>query len=527
MPNETASYLPALVVLLPAAAGIVIFLLGRISSAIQSGMAVLGAAGTLAVAIAIGSEAIQGRVLTSFGKQFYADALSALVIVIVSGIGFLAAVYSVRHMRTTVHGDGTPHTTSEARLTSFYGWLMLFLSTMLWACVSNNIILLYVAVEASTIASGLLVAFYWDKRALEAGYKYLMLLTVGITFSLFGCVLVYAAGANIIGGSAGLLLSDLKSVAGQFPATTVILASAFLIVGFGTKAGLAPFHPWLPDAHAEAPTPVSALLSGVMLKVAIYALIRTVSMFYPGFSPVAMFALGLGVFTLVAGDLMALAQDDLKRMLAYSSVSQMGYVLMGFGIGTQLGIYAGLFHMLNHALAKSLLFLAAGSVIAATRLRNISQLGGISKSMPITGFCFLVGALAIAGMPPFNGFQSKLALFTAGALAGNWYAVIIGIATSLVTLVVVAKAARSIFWGKMRGEPVEGGIKEAPASVCITMVILALLCLGIGLYPKAVYTPLKAASNSLQTIARQSKSLVASYGDNECTKYQLPEGSSR
>ena len=500
MPKEAASNLPALVVIIPAAAAVLIFTLGRLASWLREALAVLGAIGALVFSLSIGRSTLEGTIPTSFSGQFYADSLSALLIVLVSTIGLLATIYSLKYMRHQVKEGGLPHTTTSGRLTAYYGWLMLFISTMLWACLSNNIIMLYVAVEASTIASGLLVAFYWDKRALEAGYKYLMLLTVGITFSLFGCVLIYAAGANLLGGSKGLLLSELKSVAGAFPPTTVILASAFLIVGFGTKAGVAPFHPWLPDAHAEAPTPVSALLSGVMLKVAIYAMVRTVSMFYPAFSPVAAFVLALGIFTMIIGDLMALAQDDIKRMLAYSSVSQIGYVLMGFGIGTQLGIYAGLFHLLNHALGKALLFLAAGAVVYSTGVRNISQVSGLAKKAPVTSFCFFAGALAVSGLPPFNGFQSKLALFVAGADAGKWWAVVIGIATSLITLLVLVKAAKTIFWGPPSKAVSSPTVRKAPATVTAVMVVLAVLCLVIGVYPKAVYAPLKAASNVVQTI---------------------------
>jgi len=511
MPFEAASVLPALVVIVPAAAGTLIFIVGRFVGGFREALAVLGSVGALACSLSIGRTILDGGVLTSFRDQFRADALSALLVALVSAIGLLATIYSLRYMRHQVQEGGLPHTTTSGRLTAYYGCLMLFISTMLWACLSNNVIMLYVAVEASTIASGLLVAFYWDKRALEAGYKYLMLLTVGITFSLFGCVLVYATGANILGGSKGLLLSELRSAAGMFPRTTVILASAFLIVGFGTKAGVAPFHPWLPDAHAEAPTPISALLSGVMIKVAMYALVRTVSMFYPGFPPVAMFALALGVFTMVIGDLMALAQDDLKRMLAYSSVSQIGYVLMGFGIGTQLGIYAGLFHLLNHALGKALLFFAAGAVIYATGVRRISQLGGLSRRMPVTSFCFFAGALAVSGIPPFNGFQSKLALFVAGARAGDWWAVIIGIGTSLITLVVLAKAAKAIFWGQPSDSAHAPTVREAPLTVTATMVILAALCLAIGVYPKSVYQPLKAASSVVQTISNAGTDLLAKH----------------
>lgn len=528
MPVETASNLPALLVIVPAAAAILIFLLGKYTAALREALAILGAAASLLCSVAIGAATLRDQALTSFANQFHADSLSALLVVLVSAIGLIATIYSVRYMRHLVKEGGLPHTTTEGRLTAYYGWLMLFLSTMLWACVSNNIIMLYVAVEASTIASGLLVAFYWDRRALEAGYKYLMLLTVGITFSLFGCVLVYAAGASVIGGAKGLLISELKAAAGAFPAATVALASAFLIVGFGTKAGIAPFHPWLPDAHAEAPTPVSALLSGVMLKVAIYAMVRTVSLFYPNHAPVAMFVLSLGMFTLVIGDLMALAQDDLKRMLAYSSVSQMGYVMMGLGIGTQIGIYAGLFHVLNHALAKSLLFLAAGAVMYSSGARAISQLGGLAKKMPVTSFCFFVGALALAGVPPFNGFQSKLALFVAGAESGDWWAVIIGIGGSLLTVVVLVKAAKTIFWGKLSEKTSAPTVREAPLSLCAGMVVLAVLCLAIGIYPKAVYTPLKSASALIQPTTTRYSSVVARQTDlTTCTRPISPPESSR
>ncbi len=518
MPNEINSILPILVMSLPATAGILIFILGRFVGWLREILALAGVSGALASSVVVGAATLRSQALTSLGRQIYADALGALLVVLVSAIGLLAVIYSVRYMRHQVREGGLPHTTTEGRLTAFYGWLMLFITTMLWACLSNNIIMLYVAVEASTIASGFLVAFYWDRRSLEAGYKYLMLLTVGITFALFGCVLVYATAASMQGmdGASALLLSDIKAIAKHFPATTVALAATFLVVGFGTKAGLAPFHPWLPDAHAEAPTPVSALLSGVMLRVAIYAMVRTITLFYPNFPPVAVFALTLGVFTLLIGDFMALAQDDLKRMLAYSSVSQMGYVLMGFGIGTTLGTYAAVFHLLNHALGKSLLFLAAGAVIYSTGARSVSHLGGLAKKMPITGFCFFVGALAVAGLPPFNGFQSKLALFIAGAQAHYWWAVILGIGASLLTLLVFAKAARGVFWGKLSEVASAPTVVEAPATVLIPMVILALMCLGIGIYPRAVYKPVNAAAKVVQTVGRarsiQTESIVMQNG---------------
>src|ERR1039458_5663314 len=220
---------------------------------------------------------------------------------------------------------------------------MWFLGTMLWGCVTNNVIMLYVAIEATTLTSGLLVAFYWDRRALEAGYKYLMLLTIGITFALFGCVLLYASAAatNKLDGGSALLISDIRHVVQFIPGGTAAITIAFLLIGLGTKAGIAPFHPWLPDAHAEAPTPISVLLSGVMIKMSLYALARTVSIFYPAWPQVTIFIVALGTFSMLLGIIMALTQNDLKRLLAYSSVSQMGYVLVGIGLGTYLGCFAG------------------------------------------------------------------------------------------------------------------------------------------------------------------------------------------
>ena len=292
---------------------------------------------------------------------------------------------------------------------------MWFLGTMLWGCVTNNVIMLYVAIEATTLTSGLLVAFYWDRRALEAGYKYLMLLTIGITFALFGCVLLYAGAAatDKLAGASALLISNIRNVAQFIPSGTAAITIAFLVIGFGTKAGIAPFHPWLPDAHAEAPTPISVLLSGVMIKMALYAMARTVSIFYPAWPQVTIFLVALGAFTMLLGIILALTQDDLKRLLAYSSVSQMGYVLVGIGLGTYLGCYGGLYHLLNHAIYKSLLFMCVGAVMYATGHRRISELGGLRKQMPITSACFFLGALAIAGFPPLNGFWSKLTVYLA------------------------------------------------------------------------------------------------------------------
>jgi hydrogenase-4 component F len=503
---ERTSWLPVAAFVAPLAAGTVVFLARRLGRFVAPVLSLLGAGAVAAIGVRMAWLVASGTVLTSWGNELRVDGLSALLVLIIGVVGLLTSVYAVGYVRrpgmlTRVGTD------AERRLRVFYGLLLLFLGTMAWGCVTNNIVMLYVAVEATTLTSGLLVTFYWDRRALEAGYKYLMLLTIAITFALFGCVAIYAAAAATgqLGGREALLISEVARVASLIPGGTALVAVAFLVVGFGTKAGIAPFHPWLPDAHAEAPTPVSALLSGVMIKMALYALARTVSIFYPGWPKIAVFLVGLGVFTMVLGILMALAQDDLKRLLAYSSVSQIGYVVVGIGLGTYLGCYGGLFHLLNHALEKALLFLCVGAVIYATGARRIADLGGLAERMPVTGACFVVGALAIAGFPPTNGFMSKLTIFLALARARMWWAAILALLAGLLTAAVMLRAAYRVFWGK----PADGAagvsgpdVREVPASLWVPMLVLAAACLVLGVFPQAAYPLLDRAATALATLGR-------------------------
>ncbi len=512
MAHEVESYLPVLIPAVPAAAALVAYWLGRVRVGLAQALALLGAAAALLLSGRAAAQVLGGQVLTAVNNELRMDALSALMVVVISAVALLATPFAFDHMR---HGATVDRLRVERRLASCYGWYLLLLASMLWACVTNNIIMLYAAVEASTIASGLLVAFYADKRALEAGYKYPMLLTAGISFALFASVLIYAWAAARLGGPKGLLISEIGNVAGELPRSTAIFAIALLVVGFGTKAGMAPFHPWLPDAHAEAPSAVSALLSGVMTKMAAYALVRTVCPFFPAYPPVGVFLVVLGAITMLVGATMALAQMDLKGLLAYSSVSQMGYLLMGFGFGTALGYYGALFDLVNHAVAKALLFLSVGAVIYATRGRSLAELEGLGRVMPVTAVCFFVGALSLSGMPPFGGFMSKLTLYLAGAQVGMWWVVGVAMFTSLLTLIALGRAAANAFWGAALLAPVLQAhstanpseaprrveVREVPVSLWGPMVLLALVALALGLAPNAAYDLLHLAVNSLPKLA--------------------------
>lgn len=494
------SIVPAIVFLLPMLMGTVMLVMPGSVRQLQRWFSLVTAAVVLALGIWMVAQVLKGSVLTTWHGELRVDALSALMVILIGGIGLFASLYSVPYLAARITEDVTVY-----RMRIFHGLLMWFLGTMLWGCVTNNVIMLYVAIEATTLTSGLLVAFYWNRPALEAGYKYLILLTIAITFALFGCVLLYAGAAatNKLDGGGALLISEIRNVVPWIPHRATAITIAFLVIGFGTKAGIAPFHPWLPDAHAEAPTPVSVLLSGVMIKMALYALARTVSIFYPAWPQVTLFLLVLGTFTMLLGILLAFAQDDLKRLLAYSSVSQMGYVLAGIGVGTYLGCYGGLFQLLNHAVYKSLLFMCVGAVIYATHMRRMGDLGGLRKKMPITSACFLVGALAIAGFPPLNGFWSKLSIYLALAKAGMWWAAAIAILTSIFTIVVMLRAGYRVFWGEARsnGTP-ESAVREVPILMWVPMVVLASLCALLGIWPQGVYPLLDPAARVLATLGK-------------------------
>lgn len=497
--NQT-SMLPAMVFLLPVLAGIVIFAVRGMSRAYEQGLAIVVSAFVTGIGLWMVRQNLRGIVLTTWNNELRVDGLSVLMVVIISGVGLLASIYSTR----ALYEHGTQNIPSS-RVRWFYVLLMWFLGAMFWACVTNNIIMLYVAVEASTLASGLLVAFYWDRRALEAGYKYLMLLTIAVTFALFGCVLLYAGAAatgKLPGGSA-LQISEIAKVVALIPSATAAIAVAFLVIGFGTKAGIAPFHPWLADAHAEAPTAISVLLSGVMIEMALYAMARTVGIFYPALPQVTVFLVAMGCFTMLLGIILALIQNDLKRLLAYSSVSQIGYILAGVALGSYLGCYGGLFHLLNHALAKSLLFMCAGAVIWATGARQMTDLGGLRSRMPVTSACFFVGALALAGFPPLNGFWSKLTVYLALARAGLWWAAVISVVVSILTMVVMVRAAYRVFWGE-QGVVDSSGLepRNVPARMWVPMVVLASMCVLIGVDPQLPYPLLNHAAAILATLSK-------------------------
>lgn len=440
---------------------------------------------SLALAGAQAARVIAAGPIPALGGELLVDGLAAIMALLIGFLAFACSVYSAGYLPGVHPREAERQAMLERRTPMFQVLFCVLQATLLWVVMTNNIVLLWVALEATTLASALLVSFYWDGRALEAGYKYLLLLTVGITAAFFGCVLLYSAAAPHLGSGSALLISNLGCVAGKLPSNIVVLATVLLLIGFGTKAGLAPFHPWVADAYAESPAVMSAFLGGVISKVPFVGIIRIWQVLGPLHPELNTVLLWLGVFTIVVGGLLALAQDELKRMHAYSSVAQYGYVAVALGTGGYLGYYAAVLFMVSHALTKGLLFFTAGSVVYATRgVRSMSELGGLGKRLPVTAACSLAGALSLAGVPPFSGFVAKAAVILAAATAHQWVPLGIAVAMSLVTLAYMIAMSQQVFRRSPPAALQAEQVHEVPATMRVAMLMLAGAMLLVGLLPQ-------------------------------------------
>lgn len=391
----------------------------------------VGSIATAAAGIWLAGKAFIAPIATA-GDALFLDALGAYLLSLVSVLAFLAAVYSVGYLRHDIH-DGRIATSDLRR---YYALYYLFWTTMNLVCISNNLGLLWVAIEATTLSSALLVNFYADEQALEAAWKYVILCTVGIAFALFGTTLMYASSVQALGTtSSALNWTTLMDGASQLDPNLVRLAFVFCLVGYGTKSGLAPLHNWLPDAHSQAPSPISAVLSGVLLNCALYGVLRfhliSSAAIGAGFSTTLLIVFGLASIA-IAIPFIATG-NDLKRLLAYSSVEHMGVIAVGIGLGSALAFRGAVLHMLVHGLAKSVMFFAAGSLIHFYGTRRIGHMSGAVQVMPASGPMFVAGALAITGVPPFGTFLSEWSIAWGAISAGNlWVAVALLVGLALI-----------------------------------------------------------------------------------------------
>ncbi|HEY5277104.1 MAG TPA: hydrogenase 4 subunit F [Coriobacteriia bacterium] len=445
----------------------------RLLSALDLGSASLVFALVLAVARAVLAD---GSIRAS--AVLAADAVTVVFLLLIAFLCLATAIYTVGWMRHEVD-DGR---IAERRLPSYFALVQAFIATMLFTVLADNLGVLWIAMEGTTITSALLVGFRRDRYGLEAAWKYIIVTTIGISFGLFGTVLVYAAAAHALGGaSAGAMsFTTIAAIASRLDPGIVRIGFIFVIVGYGTKAGLAPVHMWLPDAHSQAPTPVSALLSGALIKCALFGIIRfhTIARGACGPEFSGRLLLLFGLASIVVATPFILTQRDIKRLLGYHSVEHVGIVAFGLGIGGPVGTYAALLHVLNHGVTKALVFFVAGDALSRYHTRDMSRIQGFLRAAPFAGTFLMLGAFSLAGTPPFSIFVSELLVLRAGIAAARFVPVAI-----FLVMVVVIFAGLIHHAGKMAfGEPGEGVRRggEAPSGV-LAMAMLAAVMLLLGL----------------------------------------------
>src|ERR1039457_3305748 len=360
-----------------------------------------------------------GNAVTQWNEFLRADALSAWMVLLIAIVSLATSLYAVRYFRR----DLANGTVTERRFREYYVLTPLFATGMLLVVLANNLGVMWIAVEATALSSVLLVALYNRKTSLEAAWKYVMLGGVGLVLALFGTIFTYAAAIGKTGGEMpSFNWSRLLAMAPQLDHHLITLAFIFVLVGYGTKAGLAPMHTWLPDAHSEAPSPTSAMLSGVSLKIAVYALVRfhilTTACLHSSFS--SNLLLGFGLFSMLLAGPFILVQQNLKRMLAYSSLEHVGLIFVAVGMNAPLTVFGALLHMGYHALTKPVLFFAAGNIHQTCHTLQMRLIGlGMLKLLPVTAVCMALAAAAAVGLPPFGLFFSEMTILTGGFAAGH------------------------------------------------------------------------------------------------------------
>ncbi|HXM31067.1 MAG TPA: hydrogenase 4 subunit F [Xanthobacteraceae bacterium] len=361
----------------------------------------------------------------ALGSYLFIDDLNNVFITLTTFVGFTTSVFSASYIAHELKiGRLTP--TNLRFYHAMYQTLMFSLNL---ALVANNIGLMWVAVELATLTTVLMVGIYRTHEALEAAWKYFILGSVGIALALFGTILVYLAAQPVIGaGFDSMVWTTLVARAAGFDAGILNLAFIFLLLGYGTKIGLAPLHAWLPDAHAEGPTPISAVLSGLLLNVALYALLRFKILLAANPNAIAPAPLMviMGLVSLVFAAFMLYRRRDIKRFFAYSSIEHMGIVTFAFGLGGALANFAGLLQMTMHSLTKSAIFFAVGHIAQAKGTQRFVQIHGLSESNPSLAFAFALTVVAIAGLPPFGIFKAEFLLATSTFARAPWLAVIFG-----------------------------------------------------------------------------------------------------
>ncbi len=457
----------------PLAAAFLIIIFGKIARPAGYIIACIASVLSLAISLALAFSITKygiliykvGGWMPPAGIPMVIDCYSAFILLTANFIAALVTLYSVSYVR---------------RYTDrwkYFTLLMLMMAGVNGVAVSGDIFNMFVYLEIASLATYALVAFGNEGEALEASFKYAVMSSVASTFMLIGIAFLYNYTSTLNMAYIGKFIME------NPPAKAISFVSVLFLAGFGLKAALAPFHTWLPDAYTKAPAPIPAISSGVLIKVlGVYALTRLFFNVFGMTKPVSHVLVFFAVISMLGGSILAFGQSNIRRLLGYSSISQIGYIILGFAIGTPLAIMGSLFHIFNHSVAKSLLFMGAGSMEQSLGTQDIKKMSGVISRMPVTGYTSLIGALSICGIPPLGGFWSKLIIIFACIQAGYFGLAFIAVAVSILTLAYYFKAYAPILFGR------QDDVLKVPAKnktqflMDIPMIILAVVSVASVLF---------------------------------------------
>jgi hydrogenase-4 component F len=467
----------ALVMIVPLTTAIVIYFLPNNFSTLSI-FHVIGSCATSIIAFYAISNVIHGNIYFLWNKLFFLDSVGGVFLTLIALTGLLINLYAVKYMQWDLEEGKIK--IKDVKL--YYSLMNLFIFTMIVSVISNNIFIMWAAIEATTLSSVFMVALYKNKRATESGWKYIIICSVGLAFALYGSVLMYGAGYHVLKNADGAMLwSSLYVNAPLLDSNALKIIFVFVLIGFGTKAGLAPMHTWLPDVHSEGPSPTSAILSAVLLKCAILAIIRYYSVVGDnvGFTYVQTLLLVVSLLTIFVSAMFIIRQKDIKRMFAYHSVEHIGIIAFGFGIGGPLGVFAGLFHTMAHSLSKALAFCVSGNIMKIYGTRDMDKMGGLIKINPLTAVLFAIAIFSLIGAPLLAVYVSEFLMIKASILSSEYLSLFLFVVGLGIIVIGVLAHFNHVVFGKPRGE-VE--TQTIGLNAHLPLIILGVLIIAFGVF---------------------------------------------
>lgn len=425
----------------------------------------------------------EGLKFLRIGEMLYIDGFSIFTQFMVEFVSLFVILYSLKDIPLLYsHRKDKFHT--------YFSAILLSAGFMNLAFVFDNLFLVYIALELSSIISVYLITFNLNKDSLKAGFKYLLIVNVGILFSLLGIVLVsYNTGTDV-------LISNIGENVGLLTKNIALLCAGLFIIGFFTKAGLVPFHIWLPEAYAEAPTAITVFMAGALTKIGFYGLGRTVTFFAFNLEEIKLAVIILSSLSMLLGAILAFNQKDIKKLIAYCSISEMGFISSALVLSSYAGVFGAIFHLLNHTLMKGVLFFSAGILICLFGSRQIGEIKNSRSKKPLLVLSFLIGALAVGGMPPFSSFLSSLSIiFALSEEKFLWTAVIMAF-SGFISTIALLRCCNSIFWEKGDKEEIKNG-KSIPTPLILCSFLFALLLIIFGIYPEILYSLINSAAKGI------------------------------